>query len=286
MPAIKLKPLRESFFKTVFSLLGHIANCDGYVNRDEIKRTQTFMERMKLTPECKREAIGLFRAGSSPQFNMDELLKEFSAAAEQTPTIIEVLLVYLISLARIDGLLVEKEIKLVREVAAGLHYSNIIFDHLLRMVAAQDKFSDSTETNDGQFKTAASADKNNSGKQSDNSKQSDNLKQSESFRYGSHSGEASQRGNADQHRQSGKNQQEKYFATSSAGVDLTAAYEALGVAPDIDDLALKKAYRKLASQFHPDKLQGQGLPPELVSTATDRFKKIQGAYDYIKKNRQ
>lgn len=264
MSAIKLKQLRESFFKTVFTLLGHIANCDGYVNRDEIKRTQSFMEKMKLTPECKREAIGLFRLGSSPRFDMTELLEEFAAAAEQSPAIIEVLLVYLISLARIDGLLVDKEIKIVRGVAAGLHYSNIIFDHLLKMVAAQDKFFDSSE------------------EKSSHSGQAHSAKQE---RQGGREQYAKQNNQQQKNQQQSGNKEHYNSSVKAAGADLTSAYAALGVASDIDDIALKKAYRKLVSQFHPDKLQGQGLPPELINTATDRFKKIQSAYDFIKSHR-
>ena len=47
--ANKLQTVRESFFNTVFSLLGHIANCDGFINRNEIKRIELYMEKMDLT---------------------------------------------------------------------------------------------------------------------------------------------------------------------------------------------------------------------------------------------
>lgn len=270
MSAIKLKKLRESFFKTVFTLLGHIANCDGYVNRDEIKRTQAYMAKMQLSDECKREAIQLFRAGSNPQLDIVGLLKEFSEAAEKTPTIIEVLLVYLISLARIDGLLVDKEIKVVRGVAAGLGYSTIIFDQLLRMISAQDKFSDNA---DGSAQSSSAEQKKPS---SDNSSA-----QADSLNRGGGNGQT------DKNNHSNKPHQKNYFSQRGAGSDrdLIAAYEALGATSKISGEELKKLYRKLVNQFHPDKLQGQGLPPELVNTATDRFKKIQGAYDYIKKHR-
>lgn len=67
--------------------------------------------------------------------------------------------------------------------------------------------------------------------------------------------------------------------------DLEMAYEALGVTADMSDADIKKAYRKLMSQYHPDKLMGQGLPDDMVKAATERSQEIQVAYDLIKKAR-
>jgi hypothetical protein len=46
---------------------------------------------------------------------------------------VQILLVYLINLARIDGLLVSKEIEAVQKIALGLGYTNITFTHLLKI---------------------------------------------------------------------------------------------------------------------------------------------------------
>lgn len=67
--------------------------------------------------------------------------------------------------------------------------------------------------------------------------------------------------------------------------ELSRAYEALGVAPSASDAEVKRAYRKLMSQYHPDKLAGQGLPEDAVKAATERSKEIQVAYDLVKKSR-
>ena len=52
-------------------------------------------------------------------------------------------------------------------------------------------------------------------------------------------------------------------------------YEILGVACDADHEILKKAYRKLAKKYHPDR------QPE-DSRAEERFKELQEAYDVLK----
>jgi DnaJ like chaperone protein len=63
------------------------------------------------------------------------------------------------------------------------------------------------------------------------------------------------------------------------------AYKALGVGKDSTDAEIKRAYRKLMSQYHPDKLIGQGMPADMVAMATEQAKEIQVAYDLIKKSR-
>lgn len=48
---------------------------------------------------------------------------------------------------------------------------------------------------------------------------------------------------------------------------------------------IKKQYRKLVVEYHPDKIQAKGLPEEFIKFANDKFKEIQHAYDIIKKER-
>ncbi|MEQ1525236.1 MAG: co-chaperone DjlA [Gallionella sp.] len=66
---------------------------------------------------------------------------------------------------------------------------------------------------------------------------------------------------------------------------LEDAYKALGVTKDSSDAEIKRAYRKLMSQYHPDKLMGQGLPEDMIAVATEQAKEIQIAHDLIKKHR-
>ena len=73
-------------------------------------------------------------------------------------------------------------------------------------------------------------------------------------------------------------------AYTSAGA-IKSAYQALGVTKKNTDAEIKKAYRRLVREYHPDKLMGQGLPEAMIKEATERSQEIQTAYDLIKKNR-
>lgn len=53
-------------------------------------------------------------------------------------------------------------------------------------------------------------------------------------------------------------------------------YEVLGVPSNASDDAIKKAYRKLARQYHPDRVQGAGK-----EAAETRFKEVSAAYDTL-----
>lgn len=63
--------------------------------------------------------------------------------------------------------------------------------------------------------------------------------------------------------------------------NLADAYRLLGVNQGAPAAEIKKAYRKMMSQNHPDKLVAQGLPPEMVKLATEKTQKIQAAYEQI-----
>ncbi len=73
---------------------------------------------------------------------------------------------------------------------------------------------------------------------------------------------------------------------TSSATSLEDAYKALGVSKESSDQEINRAYRKLMSQYHPDKLMGQGVPEDMIAVATEQAKEIQVAYNLITTSRK
>lgn len=68
------------------------------------------------------------------------------------------------------------------------------------------------------------------------------------------------------------------FVRDGAGPD---PYLVLGLSPSADPAEIKRVYRSLIAEHHPDRLIAKGVPTELVSIATARVAAINSAYDQI-----
>lgn len=75
-------------------------------------------------------------------------------------------------------------------------------------------------------------------------------------------------------------------ASNKAGLSLDDAYAMLNVKASASDAEVKKAYRRLMSQHHPDKLVAKGLPEEMMELAKEKTQEIRAAYDVVKKSRK
>ena len=216
-----MNPLRNAlrqavFLETVFILMGKLAKADQHVSQDEIAHVERFMQKLGMTTERRAQAIALFKRGASPEFDINPTIKRFMAICGRTNDLKQVLLVYLIVTALVDGHFHPAEEALLADIASRLGYDTAVFKQLMDMVLNQSRFAG------GQVNTVT---------------------------------------------------------------ELSDAYKALGVTKDSTDQEIKHAYRKLISQYHPDKLIGQGVPEDMIAMATEQAKEIQLAYDMIKKSR-
>jgi DnaJ like chaperone protein len=74
-------------------------------------------------------------------------------------------------------------------------------------------------------------------------------------------------------------------APKPRGPSLEDAYAILNVSSQDSDGDVKKAYRRLLSQHHPDKLVAKGLPEEMMKIAAQKTHEIRQAYERVKEAR-
>ncbi len=84
------------------------------------------------------------------------------------------------------------------------------------------------------------------------------------------------------------NSEQRFESSSytSSGEQLTQAYGVLGLSENCSDKELKRTYRRLMAQHHPDKLVSKGLPEEMLTIAKEKTQEIKAAYELIKKARK
>jgi DnaJ like chaperone protein len=88
---------------------------------------------------------------------------------------------------------------------------------------------------------------------------------------------------AHQHKSRSEEQsQYRQNTTPPPSLNRANALAVLGLSNSAGDKEIKRAYRKLMSQHHPDKLVSQGLPPHMMEIAKRKSQDIQSAYEFLK----
>lgn len=80
---------------------------------------------------------------------------------------------------------------------------------------------------------------------------------------------------------SSSSQKRYYYKPQSSMNNVDQAFVLLELNPTASKLEVKRAYRRLISRNHPDKLIAKGLPESMIKIANDKTQKIMQAYKLI-----
>ncbi len=69
------------------------------------------------------------------------------------------------------------------------------------------------------------------------------------------------------------------------GQGAEASYAVLGLANDVSDDEVKKAYRNLAKEYHPDVVTNKGMGEDFQKFAAEKMRAVNAAYDVVKEER-
>ena len=201
---------------------------------------------MQLDDAGRRLAQEAFNRGKQTDFPIRQVIREFRLGCGQRAVLLRAFLSVQIQAAFSDDHLHDNEKDVLFIVAEELGLSRVQFEQMLAMEMAARHFARGGFYQQGGY-------------------------------YEQHS--SSQGGYYEQHSSSQGGYQQQ--SQSSSGPTLNDAYQVLGVTATDDQPTVKRAYRRLMNENHPDKLVAKGLPPEMMEMAKEKTQQIQAAYDLI-----
>jgi len=244
--------VQAAFFTATFSVMGHLARSDGTITETEIAMAKKVMDQMKLSKAQKGAAGRLFNEGKRGDFPFYAVLAQFKDECQRRRSLMRFFLEIQLHAALADGALKFQEKKLLIEMANCFEFSKKEFEQITALIYRQHGILLPKAKAKVKAKVKAKT-----------------VKSKTQTTTGARSGKA----------HSGS----RIGSLSRKNKD---AYDVLGVTENEDPAVIKKAYRRLVSQHHPDKLVAKGLPEEMMKSATEKIQEIKSAYDQIKKAKE
>ncbi|AOT07379.1 co-chaperone DjlA [Pseudoalteromonas luteoviolacea] len=230
------------FFSSCFAVMGHIAKSNGRVSEMHIQAASAFMDDMALHGDDRKEAQSAFNSGKHGDFSIKECVGDFKEAFARRYDLLQLFLEIQIQMAFSDGHLSSKELELLKLVSKYLGIGAKHFNFVLKRYQAEFKFR----------------------------------QQRAQWQSQQRSHQSSQNG----HREYQKSN--RSFTAPEPEVSRHQALAVLGLEQGASEKEIKRAYRKLMAQHHPDKLVSQGLPEHMMEVAKAKSQSIQAAYEALK----
>jgi len=260
--------VQQAFFTATFSVMGHLAKADGQVSVYEIKAAENIMSRLELNEELRIEAIRLFNEGKKPDFDLKGTLEVLYRDCSHNRDLLRFFIEIQLEAALADGELQPTEQKLLLYICESLHFSSLEFQQLWSRQWASQAFHQWYSQFEG-----------------DNFGQREGSWQQEETQWGGTSWSSQSRTRSRGGYQRGYQQGYTGQRSRSAESSLQDAYGVLGVVATAVPAEIKKAYRRLMNQHHPDKLASRGLPEHMMKLAKEKTQQIRAAYDLIREAR-
>lgn len=283
------------FFHALFSVLGHLAKADGRVTENEIRVATQLMDDMGLTGDIRKEAQQAFREGKAADFPFKDILKEFYDSCYGRRDIIQIYLEILIQAAYSDGRLDVKEQKILLDVGQHLGFKKQELLYLISAFEAEMRFRQDSARQSQRSRQSAQGSKGPGWRPRSKAEQKKSREEKADKSWDDFDEEAYYDQQRDKYSrknykdrgdwEDGKGQRQQYQQRYSQADKLRDAYRILGISDKSDGKTVKKAYRKLMNEHHPDKLVSKGLPKQALEIAKQKAQDIQAAYELVKKDK-
>lgn len=237
------------FLELLFEALGAICKAKGRVTQDDIAFITQQMNERNFNAETRKLAQDAFNRGKSLDYPMNERIEELYRHFKNDSNVLNFFCEQVIATAMRDGDLCQKELNLILNMTDRLHLSRQRVMAYIEIMRIRRGYSAGAHSNYGYSQQGYS-------------------------RQGGY------------YQRQNQSRQQGYSYRPSKQDELANAYKTLGIQETDEPQVIKRAYRKLMNEYHPDKLVSKGLPKEMLEEAKKRAQEIQAAYDLIKSERQ
>lgn len=241
------------YHQALFTLLGHLAKCDGRVSPQEIECTEGMIRELGLTTEQRQQAIEYFNQGKQQDLDLTPLLKRFTRRFRHAQSQRLGLLDRALTLTYAEGQAHPQQIARLQQILPLLNISYTEFARLHHHLRVRRGFEAPYHDNPSQNYQRKKR------QQREEQAREEQTRQSQHHTY--------------------------TYTAESKSVLLAKAYQVLDLQQNASEAHIKKTYRRLMSRHHPDKLIAQGIGEPALSRAKERVQQIHEAYALIRKER-
>lgn len=245
----------QDFRYSILVLLSAIMKADGKNMSCELDRVKATIRRYYKSESDQKSALKEFQTILEKDFNIESFCKSinvrfnFIAKSE--------LIMELLAVAYADEVYTHNEKRVIEEIVKYLNVTSQEFNSIYTLFMRK-------------YKQGYYNSQNNNEQQSHNNNSYNNNSNSYSNNSNSY--------NSNNNRNSGNSNNNS--STKKTHLSVSEAYDILKVSGDASDAEIKKAFRVLAREYHPDKVSAMG--EEAVRQATMTMQQINEAYDVVK----
>lgn len=254
--ARELETIAPEFFTALFSIMGAIQKVDGKQGSD-VAGVLTVMNQVGIPMEYRQDVVQLFRSGYSPDFSMHRMAGQLYIDCREQSQLFVIFIELQLLAAYTDGKLSAIERQNLQSISFQLELSANDFARMERSVRSFSK----------KRKKVGSARADAAGDEASPEAANDAQGKAKF-------GRASAKKPNERSRSGGGPPMEKR--------NLERAFAILNVAESASNDDIVRAYRRLTSRHHPDKLIAKGMPDDMLKVAEAKTREIRKAYDHIR----
>ncbi|MCV2509404.1 MAG: co-chaperone DjlA, partial [Neisseriaceae bacterium] len=243
--------LLEYNIMATFYALGCVTKAKGVVTKEDIQYAEKLMAEFKVEPDttAKMVVINSFNKGKVNTYDLNKVVAEFCSFFKDNSRAKSYFFDYQLTAAMKEGQLLDEELEVLTIIAKQIGMSAYSFNQKIKSAEAcyqfKQRFNDQNKSRDSSYQYKR------------RNKQSNHYYQ--------------------------QNRSNRYYnyQTTTETPKIRNEFDILGVKEYDDYVTVKKAYRMLINEYHPDKFVSKDVPLAVVNKAKEKSQEIIGAYDLV-----